>query len=148
MPRRPRKLLPDGVYHVTVRGTGQIDIVHDDVDRRAFVRQLRDVVRRFSWLCWIYCLLDNHFHLVVQTERLSLSEGMHRLNFLHAQRFNRRHNRVGHLFQNRFDARVVEGDEHLAVVCEYVAANPVRAGLCGQIEDWKWTGGALTPWNP
>jgi putative transposase len=141
MPRIPREQLPDGIYHVTQRGTGQIAIVHDDIDRLVFVRQLLDVVRRFGWLCYVYCLMDNHFHLVVETERLWLSGGMHRLDFLHAQRFNRRYERVGHLFQNRFGVRVVEDDDDLAAVCVYVLSNPVRAGLCERIEDWPWSGG-------
>jgi REP element-mobilizing transposase RayT len=145
VPREPRNLLPDGIYHVTVRGTGQIAIVRDDIDRRAFVRLFLDVVRRFGWLCYVFCLMDNHFHLVIETDRLSLSGGMHRLNFLHAQRFNRRYDRVGHLFQNRFGARVIESDEDLAAVCLYVLANPVRAGLCERISDWKWSGGLFKP---
>jgi REP-associated tyrosine transposase len=93
---------------VTQRGTGQIAIVRDDIDRRFFVRQLTEVARRFGWLCYVFCLMDNHFHLVIETERLWLSGGMHRLSFLHAQRFNRRYERVGHLFQNRFGARIIE----------------------------------------
>ena len=147
VPRQPRELLPDGIYHVTVRGTGRIAIVRDDVDRRAFVRVLLDVVRRFGWFCYSYCLLDNHFHLIIETDRLSLSGGMHRLNFLHAQRFNRRHDRVGHLFQNRFGARVIETEEHLIAACEYVLANPVRAGLCERSSDWPWCGGLPGPWR-
>jgi REP element-mobilizing transposase RayT len=144
MARIPRKLLPDGIYHVTQRGTGQIAIVRDDIDRRFFVRQLTEVTRRFGWLCYVFCLMDNHFHLVVETERLWLSGGMHRLSFFHAQRFNRRYERVGHLFQNRFKARVVEDDDDFAAVCLYVLSNPVRAGLCKRIEDWPWSGGLLT----
>ena len=144
MPRMPRELLPDGIYHVTQRGTGQIAIVRDDIDRRFFVRQLTEVTRRFGWVCYVFCLMNNHFHLVIETERLALSAGMHRLNFLHAQRFNRRYERVGHLFQSRFKARVVEDDDDLAAVCHYVLSNPVRAGLCKRIEDWPWSGGLLT----
>jgi len=86
MPRIPREHLPDGIYHVTQRGTGQIAIVRDDIDRRFFVRQLTEVARRFGWLCYVFCLMDNHLHLVIETERLWLSGGMHRLSFLHAQR--------------------------------------------------------------
>jgi REP-associated tyrosine transposase len=141
MPRTPRERLPDGIYHVTQRGAGKIAIVRDDVDRLFFVRQLKEVVRRFGWLCYVFCLMDNHFHLVIETERSWLSGGMHRLGFLHAQRFNRRYERVGHLFQNRFGAVVIEDDDDLAAVCIYLLSNPVRAGRCERIEDWPWSGG-------
>jgi putative transposase len=125
MPRTPRERLPDGIYHVTQRGAGKIAIVRDDVDR----------------LFYVFCLMDNHFHLVIETERSWLSGGMHRLGFLHAQRFNRRYERVGHLFQNRFGAVVIEDDDDLAAVCLYLLSNPVRAGRCERIEDWPWSGG-------
>ena len=130
MPRRPRCNLPEyGIFHVIVRGVARMDIVLDDLDRVWFRRQLADVEERFDWTVHAWCLMDNHFHLVVEAPLEALSRGMHRLNFLHAQRFNRRRDRDGHVFQGRFAARVVEGDQALADVCDYVLANPVRAGL-------------------
>ena len=100
--------------------------------------QLREVIRKFAWNVYAYCLMPNHYHLVLSTERESLSKGMHRLNGLYAQRFNRRHGRVGHLFQNRFSAYVIESDAHLLSAILYVGDNPVRAGLAERPADWPW----------
>ena len=144
MPRPPRSFLPSaGVYHVTSRGVARQAIVRDDFDRRCFRRQLNLARARHQWLVYAWCLMDNHYHLVVVCDLERLSRGMHLLNFRHAQRFNVRHDRVGHLFQGRFEARVIEGDEHFATVCAYVFDNPVRAGLCAGRTDWPWLGGEL-----
>jgi REP-associated tyrosine transposase len=145
VPRLPRRELPDGIYHVTSRGVARSAIARDALDFIALRTQLRDVLHRFPWSLYAYCLMPNHFHLVVETEREFLSAGMHRLNFLHAQRFNRRHNRDGHLFQNRFGTRVIESNEHLAAAIAYVLDNPVRAGLCERASDWRWSGSAFEP---
>jgi len=118
-------------------------IARDVLDYVALRTQLRDVVRRFAWNLFVYCLMPNHYHLIIETEREQLSAGMHRLNFLHAQRFNRRHVRDGHLFQNRYDARVIESPEYLAAAIVYVLENPVRAGLCERAADWRWSESAL-----
>lgn len=83
--------------------------------------------------------MQNHFHLVVLTELDRLSRGMHYLNFRYAQAFNARYSRVGHLFQGRFEARVVEADEHFVAACEYVLRNAERVGIA----DWPWRGGEL-----
>ena len=80
--------------------------------------------------------VDEHYRVATQP---ALSAGMRRLNGLHAQRFNRRYDRVGHLFQGRFDSRVIESDEYLYDACEYVAQNPVAAGICDAPEDWPWS---------
>jgi putative transposase len=144
MPRAPRWVLPpEGVYHVTARGVARQDIVRDDHDRHFFRRQLNLTRQRHHWLVYAWCLMTNHYHLVVVCDLERLSRGMHLLKFRHAQAFNARHDRVGHLFQGRFEARVVEGDEHFITVCEYVFDNPVRAGLCDGRADWPWLGGEL-----
>ena len=144
MPRAPRCVLPsEGIYHVTSRGVARQDIVKDDHDRRFFRRQLTLARRRHHWLVYAWCLMTNHFHLVVVCDLERLSRGMHLLNFRYAQAFNARYDRTGHLFQGRFDARVIEGDEHLTTVCEYVFDNPVRAGLCEGRADWPWLGGEV-----
>jgi len=140
MPRRARELLPEvAAYHVTSRGVAGQAICVDDVDRRRFTTFLSLASRRWRWHLLAYCLMENHFHLVVTCDREQLSRGMHLLNFLYAQHFNARHDRVGHLFQNRFDARVVETDEYFVAACAYVLANAERAG----IPDWPWRGGEL-----
>ncbi len=140
MPRAPRSLLGDrGTYHVTVRGTARADISHDDVDRRTFFVLLATARGRFGWTLHAACLMPNHFHLVVEGDLVQLSRGMHWLNGCYAQQFNRRHGRVGHLFQERFGVRVVEGDGSRERVCTYVIHNPVRAGLCETAAAWPWS---------
>ena len=104
------------------------------------MRILGIVVRDCEWHCHAYCLMNNHYHLLVECELAALSMGEHRLNGIYAQRFNRRHDRVGHLFQERFHAQVIRDDEHFANACEYVWNNPVRAGLCVEAREWPWSG--------
>ena len=142
MARRARcdSLPPAGVYHVTARGVARQAISVDDHDRVRFVALLNGARRKNDWHLLAYCLMPNHFHLVVACALERLSDGMHFLNFRYAQRFNERHDRIGHLFQDRFGARAVEGDEHFENVCEYVLNNPVRAGLCKYPSDWPWSG--------
>ena len=139
MGRGPRILLPGGIYHVTCRGTGPIAIYRDDVDRVRFLNRLDVVERRLGWLRRALCLMGTHFHYLVETPEPNLSQGMHQLKGLYAQLFNRRHRRVGVLFESRFHAKLIESDEQLAATRDYIAANPVRAGLCTRPEDWPWS---------
>jgi putative transposase len=143
VPRIPRRSLPDGIFHVTSRGVARALIFRDVLDYVALRSQLREVIRRFGWNVYAYCLMPNHYHLIVEIDREQLSAGMHRLNGLYAQRFNRRHDRVGHVFQNRFAAYVIESDEHLLAAILYLGENPVRAGLCEQAADWPWSAAAV-----
>ncbi len=140
MARRPRRELTDGIYHATARGTGRIRIVADHIDCVAFTALLATVARRWGWVLHAYCLMPNHYHLVVETRVPALSAGMHALNGRHARRYNARQLRVGHLFQERFDTRLIESEEYLADACAYVLNNPVRAGLVDRYEDWPWLG--------
>ena len=138
--RRPRHYLPpEGIYHVTTRGVARTAIFLNDDEHRFFLRLFADIVWRHDWRVHAFCLMPNHYHLVVETQLRRLSAGIHRLNGLYAQGFNRRHKRWGHLFGERFAAWVVEGDEHYVNTCEYVLQNPVRAGLVRQAADWPWS---------
>jgi REP element-mobilizing transposase RayT len=116
-----------------------LELFADDADRRAFVELTRECERRHGWLCHIMTLLSTHYHVVVEATRVSLSAGAHNLNGRYARRFNKRHGRFGHVFAERFQARVIESDDYLYDVCAYVAQNPVKAGLCDRAEDWAWT---------
>jgi putative transposase len=142
MPRRPRfELPPDGVYHVTARGVDRGLIVRDTCDWEALLDLVSAAERRFSWRYDVYCLMTSHFHLVVRTPVPRMSQGMHWLSGVYAQRFNRRYGRVGHLFENRFSARVMRDEPHWEKTCRYVIENPVKAGLCEFASDWPWSGG-------
>jgi putative transposase len=143
VPRPPRPQFAGATYHVTARGNLGAPIFLDDQDRTIFVSLLMKAGTHLAWRCHAYCLMSNHFHLLVETKHPNLSRGMQRLNGLYAQGFNERHRRVGHLFQGRFWSSVIETDDHLAGVALYVLHNPVRAGLCELATDWPWSGGEL-----
>jgi len=128
-------------FHAYARGVDRMAISRDDADRVAWVALLERTAKRFAWTCHAYCLMPNHFHLVVETELDDLSRGMNRLNGIYAQRFNLRHERSGHLFQGRFSVRAIEDEAYLTDACAYVLDNPVRAGLCESPEDWPWSAG-------
>jgi putative transposase len=139
VPRSPRCVLPDGIFHVVARGVGRQPIYLDDADRLLFTRMLGYVVNDHGWRAFATCLMGNHYHLVVESLREPLSEGMRRLNGRYAQAFNARHERWGHLFGDRFGVRLLDEDERVVDVCRYVVENPVRAGLCRRAEDWRWS---------
>jgi putative transposase len=140
VPRRARSALPSGIYHVTSRGTNHCAIYEDDTDRKTFLTLLGSVAARFHWICHAFCLMTNHYHLIVETELPELSRGMRRLNGGYARIFNERHNRHGHLFGARYSAHVIDREEHLEASCLYVLENPVRAGLCERPSEWRWSG--------
>jgi len=137
---RPLRLqFEHALYHVTSRGNARQAIVKTVADRQAFLDGLAHVVDRFGWRCHAYCLMNNHYHLLVETPMPNLSQGMRQLNGPYTQGFNRRHRRVGHVFQGRFKAILVERDAHLLELCRYVVLNPVRAQLVEQPADWVWS---------
>jgi putative transposase len=140
VPRYPRGALPNGIFHVTARGTARVAVFIDDLDRVAFLHRLRQVSRTQAWRCHAYCLMTNHYHLVLETRVELLSLGMQRLNGVYARGFNDRYERVGHLFEGRFSAYVIDDEDHLAAACLYILENPVRAGICARAEDWAWSG--------
>ena len=139
MARQLRIEYPNAVYHVTSRGNARADIYVDDADREAFLGVVGKVVARYNWLCHAYCLMDNHYHLIIETPDGNLSQGMRQLNGIYTQRFNRRHNRVGHVLQGRFKAVIVEKESHLLELCRYVVLNPVRAGMAASPQKWRWS---------
>jgi REP-associated tyrosine transposase len=136
-------VLEDGLFHAYSRGTGPMVIYRDPDDYERFASMLRATARRFEWRLLAFCLMPTHYHLVLEARREALSRGMHRLNGFYAHQFNRRHSRVGHLFQERFATRVVEDDGYLERLCLYVITNPVRAGHCDTPADWPWTWSAF-----
>lgn len=137
---RPLRLdFPGAVHHVTTRGNAQAAIFVDDGDRRSLLGVLDEVVALRNWRCHAYCLMDNHYHLLVETPEGNLSAGMRQLNGVYTQRFNRRHHRVGHLFQGRFKAILVERESHLLELSRYVVLNPVRAGMVAEPAAYPWS---------
>lgn len=127
------------LYHVTSRGDRREDIYEDDVDRQSFLAVLGDVAARFNWVCHAYCLMSNHYHLLIETPNANLSQGMRQLNGVFTQASNRRHGRTGHLFQGRFKAILVDRDAYLLEVTRYIVLNPVRAHMVELPEHWPWS---------
>ena len=139
MPRPLRSLFPPGYYHVYARGVDRCAIFRTRADCLHFLYLLGRTSRRYGWTCWAFCLMGNHYHLVIETSQPGFSGGLQWLNGLYATRFNRVHGRVGHLVGGRFGATRVESEEQLAHTCEYVLQNPVRAGLCDAPSEWPWS---------
>jgi REP element-mobilizing transposase RayT len=137
--RPPRLLVANGIYHVAARGNERAAIVRSDTDRRAFEEILGSTPERYGWRILSYCLMNNHYHLLVQTPVPNIAEGMRHLNGVYAQWFNRRYTRVGHLFQGRYGATLVQADGHLLAAARYIVRNPVVAGLCRDPADWPWS---------
>ena len=139
MSRPIRIEFSNALYHVTARGDRREDIFEDDEDRQMFLSTLVQVVTQFNWICHAWCLMDNHYHLLIQTPDGNLSKGMRQLNGIYTQASNRRHQRVGHLFQGRFKAILVDSDAYLLELTRYVVLNPVRAGMVKKPADWRWS---------
>ena len=134
-----RTSLRDGYFHVYSRGVGGMRVFMDDADRRTFLSIARTSIERHRWTCFAFVLLSTHYHAVLESTRANLSAGLHHLNGSYARYFNDRHKRFGHLFAERFSARVIEDEQYLYDACAYVVANPVAAGLCERAEEWPWS---------
>lgn len=149
---RPLRLeFAHALYHVTSRGDRREDIYHDDADRQSWLAVLAQVCKRFNWTVHAYCLMSNHYHLLVETPDANFSAGMRQLNGVYTQLTNRAHGRVGHVFQGRFKAILVDKDNYLLELARYVVLNPVRAGMVQDPGQWPWSsyGAMLAPgWLP
>jgi putative transposase len=144
VPRKPREEVDGGIFHVFARGNDKRVIFRDDNDRRMYLALLRGTVRHCRWCVLAYCLMSNHVHLLLETPKANLAEGMRRMHGAYAQRFNARHGSCGHVFQGRFGSVRIETDEQLWAVAVYIARNPVDAGVCPRPEDWPWSSHAAT----
>jgi REP element-mobilizing transposase RayT len=139
MARPLRPLVDDGIYHVYNRGNALQSIFDIDEQRTEFLRTFRRVRDLCDWTCLSYCLMGNHYHLVVRTPVPNLAEGMRQLNSSYAQAFNRRRGVPGPVFQGRYGSKLVQRDDHFLTTLKYVALNPVEAGLCRRPEAWPWS---------
>jgi REP element-mobilizing transposase RayT len=127
------------IYHITSRGNRRDDIFYSDADREDWLAIFAQVCERFNWRCHAWCLMDNHYHLLVETAEANLSQGMRQLNGVYTQHTNRRHQRVGHVFQGRYKAILVQKEAYLLELCRYVVLNPIRANMVNHISDWQWS---------
>ncbi|HSB70806.1 MAG TPA: transposase [Candidatus Methylomirabilis sp.] len=137
---RPLRIeYPGAVYHITARGNARAKIYPAVADRVDFLAILVSVIRKYHWLCHAYCLMDTHYHLLVETPEGNLSLGMRHLNGVYTQRFNRRHRRSGHVFQGRFKGILVDKEHYLLELARYIVLNPVRTGTVGRASAWPWS---------
>lgn len=137
---RPLRLeFPGACYHVTARGDRQEPVFEDDQDHIVFLGLLAKEVLQQGWVLYAFCLMGNHYHLLLETPEPNLVRGMRRLNGVYTQAFNRRHGRVGHVLQGRYKSILVDQDSYLLELCRYVVLNPVRAKMVASAEDWHWS---------
>jgi REP element-mobilizing transposase RayT len=127
------------LYHVTSRGDRQEDIYIDDEDRSNFLSLLAQVSKDYNWLIHAYCLMDNHYHLLIETPDGNLSKGMRQLNGVYTQITNHYHGKVGHVFQGRYKAILVQKENYLLELARYIVLNPVRARMVREAKDWPWS---------
>jgi REP element-mobilizing transposase RayT len=137
---RPLRIeFPGAVYHITSRGNARQTIFNDDADCIGFLEILCSTVKRYKWLLHAYCLMGNHYHLLVETPEGNLSKGMRQVNGIYTQYYNRRHKRSGHVMQGRYKSVLVDKDNYLLELCRYIVLNPVRAGLVKSPAKWPWS---------
>jgi REP element-mobilizing transposase RayT len=137
---RPLRLEFSGaLYHVTSRGDRRALIYLDDTDRAFWMQALAEVCQRFHFVVHSFCQMGNHYHLLLETDDANLSQGMRQLNGMYSQYFNRRHDMVGHVFQGRYTAILVQKESYLLELARYIVLNPVRANVVALPEDWPWS---------
>ena len=137
---RPLRLeFPGALYHVTARGNRRNPIYRDDGDRRAWLDILGRVCERHHFVVHSFCQMTNHYHLLIETVEANLSQGMRQLNGLYTQRFNWRHGLVGHLFQGRYKAILVQKESYLLELSRYIVLNPLRAKIVSSLNEWPWS---------
>ena len=139
MSRPLRITFPGAIYHMTSRGNAQAAIYADDADRRAFVDLLTQIVQRYHWLCHAYGLMDNHYHLLIETLEGHLSQGARQRNGVYTQQANRSQDRMGHVLQGRYKAILVEKDSYLLELGRYVVLNPARAEMVRSAREYRWS---------
>ena len=130
---------PGAWFHLLSRGNARQQVFLAPRDYARFLDLLGETCTRFEWLCPAHCLMPNHYHLLVRVEHANLSLGMRHLNGVFTQRYNQEHGRVGHLFQGRFKALLVQDESYLCGLVRYILRNPVRAGLASDASDWRWS---------
>jgi len=125
--------------HSAIKVHVQVHVFIDKGGQFLILELLEDLHTRFGFLIYAYCLMSNHYHLLIETPRANLVGGMRRLNGLYTQRFNKRHKRIGHLFQGRYKAFIIEKESYFLEVCRYIVLNPLQAGLVKHMGEWQWS---------
>jgi len=139
MARKPRLEFPGAIYHIHQRGNHQEYIYREDEDRKLFMKLLKETINRMNWICHAYCLMGNHYHLLIEIPEGILSRGMAWLNGVYTQRFNKKYGVTGHLFQGRFKSKPIEDNMQFLMASRYIVRNPLEAGVVESAEQWPWS---------
>lgn len=139
MARKPRLEFPGAIYHINHRGNHHEYIYRDDDDRKLFLKLLQTTIERMNWVCHAYCLMGNHYHLLIEIPEGILSRGMAWLNGVYTQKFNRKYGLTGHLFQGRFKSKPVEDNMQFLMAARYIVRNPQEAQIVEKAEQWPWS---------
>ena len=141
MGSKARTWYPNSAYHITTRGNRRSDIFKDGEDFEVYLKMLEEALdfynNEFELIC--YCLMDNHVHLVIYTKEKHLKYFISRVNSIYAKYFNKKHNYIGHLYQDRYFSEVIESDAQMLETSRYVHLNPFRAGMVEKPEEYKWS---------
>ena len=137
---RPLRLsFADACYHITSRGNRKDNIFYTDHDRLVFLERLNETFKKYSFVCYAYCLMDNHYHLFVKTRYANISQGMHYLNTSYTNWFKAEHSVVGVIFQGRYKSVLVDEDSYGIVLSAYIHLNPMRAGIVEDLSEYQWS---------
>lgn len=139
MPKQPRKTKNEQCHHIVIRGNNRQDIFFDPNDRYRFINLLAEGAKRFSYKIHAYCLMTNHVHLVIETQRYNISKVTHNFHFRYTQYFNKKYERTGHLTEGRYNSWVVDNSRYLITLCKYIHLNPVRAGIVAHPDYYQWS---------
>jgi REP element-mobilizing transposase RayT len=152
MARKPRIHYPGAFYHVMLRGNGGQDIFFSDADRSRFYLLLQEGIERYKYRIHAFCQMTNHVHLAIQVGNIPLSRIMQNVSFRYARYINSEKNKIGHLFQGRYKALLIDGDSYFVELVRYIHCNPVRAGLAENPNEYQWSshnaylGKSSIPW--
>jgi REP element-mobilizing transposase RayT/biotin operon repressor len=143
LPRQRRKIGLSKIYHIIARGNERKDIFLDDEDKNKFIQIIINKKKKNEYTLYAYCLMNNHLHLLLKEEKDNISRVMRRINTAYAYYFNKKYNRVGHVFQNRFRSEPVENDRYLISLIRYIHNNPIKAKIVNQLQQYKWSSYSL-----
>jgi len=139
MGRDWREEYKGGIYHVIARGNNKEHIFQESIDKGYFIKLLKEYSTVMGYVIYGYVLMDNHYHIIIQVHDKKLQEIMHQINNKYSKYFNAKYQRVGHVFQGRYKAVLVQDERYILKLIRYIHQNPVRAGLCSKVEDYKWS---------
>ena len=139
LPRKARTWYTGASYHIMCRGNHRHDIFRDDEDRQVYLTILRETKKEYNFYLHSYCLMTNHVHLHIETQDVSISIIMKRINLLYVQYFNNKYNFIGHLFQDRFKSELIKTDQYHLEIGRYIHLNPVRANITELPIDYPWS---------